>query len=143
MKSDLDQKFKSYYLTAIFSLIFAVAGFSYNAWRLEVTEDNSNIRTAAFEVLTELSELQQLIYSSHYDHDKAAGNPRIGWVKIGLIIDLSVLISRQAENKSVELKNSWSDNWEIFEDNRTATDELIVKIDSVRNAIKLTLKNLD
>ena len=73
--SDLEKKFKVYYLTAIFSLIFAVVGFSYNAWRLEVTEDNSNIRTTAFEVLTELAELQQLIYSAHYDHDMVAGNP--------------------------------------------------------------------
>jgi len=139
----LEKKFKIYYLTAIFSLIFAVVGFSYNAWRLEVSEDNSNIRTAAFEVLTELSVLQQLIYSAHFDHDKSAGNPRVGWVKVGLIVDLSALISKPVETKAIDLKNVWSKSWDTFANNRNSTDQLILKIDAVRNAIKSTLKNLD
>lgn len=141
--SELDKKFKSYYLTAIFSLIFAVAGFSYNAWRLEVTEDNSNIRTAAFEVLTELAEFQQLIYSAHYDHDMVAGNPRTGWVKVGLIVDLSSLIGERVADKTNQLQKTWSNNWENIQKSRKATDKLIADIDSVRIAIKETLKNLE
>lgn len=141
--SELDNKFKSYYLTAIFSLIFAVAGFSYNAWRLEVTEDNSNIRTAAFEVLTELAEFQQLIYSAHYDHDMVAGNPRTGWVKVGLIVDLSSLIGERVADKTNQLQKTWSNNWENIQKSRKATDKLIADIDSVRIAIKETLKNLE
>jgi len=45
--SDLQRKFKAYYFTAVFSMIFAVTGFSYNAWRMEVSEANNNIRTAS------------------------------------------------------------------------------------------------
>ena len=139
---ELERKFKAYYLTAIFSLIFAVVGFSYNAWRLEATEDNNNIRTASFEVLTELAELQQLIYSAHYDHDKINGNPRNGWVKVGLVVDLSSLIGEQVAIKAMQLKVSWSGNWDSIENSREAVDVLINDIDSVRLAIKETLKNL-
>lgn len=71
-------KLKLYYLTAIFSLIFSLLGFSYNAWRMEVSEDNSNIREAAFEVLKELGELEQIVYALHYDHDQTSGSPRKG-----------------------------------------------------------------
>ncbi len=141
--SDLEKKFKTYYLTAIFSLIFAVVGFSYNAWRLEVTEDNSNIRTAAFEVLTELAEFQQLIYSAHYDKDMVAGNPRTGWVKVGLIVDLSSLIGERVADKTKHLQKTWSNNWGNIQKSRKATDKLVADIDLVRVAIKETLKNLE
>ena len=141
--SELESKLKIYYLTAIFSMIFAVTGFSYNAWRLEVSEDNNNIRTAAFEVLTELAELQQLVYSAHYDQDKVAGNPRTGWVKIGLIVDLSVLIDSRVKDRSIQLKAMWTENWSEMQSNRQATDALVDAIDEVRMEITHSLKNLN
>jgi len=97
---ELEDKLKVYYVTAIFSVVFAVVGFSYNAWRLEVTEDNSNIRAASFEVLTVLAELEQIIYAAHYDKDTKEGSPRKGWVKIGLIVDLDSLISKSSEEQA-------------------------------------------
>lgn len=137
-----EAKFRAYYLTAIFSLLFAVVGFSYNAWRMEVTEGNSNVRTAAFETLLVLAELEQLIYSAHYDKDPVAGNPRVGWVKIGLITDLSVLISQSVSENAMKLNQSWADNWDKMQDDRSVTEVLINHIDSVRQAIKQTLKDL-
>lgn len=141
--SELDKKFKVYYLTAVFSMLFAVIGFSYNAWRLEISEDNNNIRTAAFEVLTELANLQELIYSAHYDQDVVAGSPRKGWVKIGLIVDLSVLIGEPVTVKSLRLKHNWTDNWDKVPDSRESTDEIINDMDEVRMAIMLILKDLE
>jgi len=136
-------KFKTYYLTAVFSMIFAVLGFSYNAWRLEVSEDNNNIRTATFEVLTELAKFQQLIYSAHYDQNTVAGNPRNGWVKVGLIVDLSTLIDESVTKSALVLKESWSANWESIPDSRNVTDMLVSDIEKVRFEIKKTLKNLE
>lgn len=140
---NLEYKFKAYYLTAIFSLIFAVAGFSYNAWRMEVTEDNNNVRTASFETLLVLAELQQLIYSAHYDQDMVAGNPRTGWVKIGLISDLSMLISEPVIHTARELHRSWQEVWNKIQNDRQSVDMLVNNIDSVRAAIKQTLINLE
>jgi hypothetical protein len=78
----LKKKLRLYYITTIFSLVFAVVGFSYNAWRLEVSKDNNNIRTASFEVLKNLAEFEQVLFSAHYDQDEVSGNPRLGWIKI-------------------------------------------------------------
>ena len=139
----LENKLKIYYITAILSLLFAIIGFSYNAWRLEATEDNSNIRTASFEVLGHLAELEQIIYAAHYDKDKKEGNPRKGWVKVGLILDLSALISESVEIKSSTLKQAWSNNWSEVADNQQVTNKLIDDIESVRKEIKLVLSNLD
>ncbi|HEY9050328.1 MAG TPA: hypothetical protein VIQ03_02210 [Gammaproteobacteria bacterium] len=139
---ELENKFKIYYLTAIFSLVFAVVGFSYNAWRMEVTEDNSNIRTAAFEVLKELTALEQIIYSAHYDKDMVEGNPRKGWVKMGLIVDLSTLINESVLIRADSLNQFWASNWEVMPDDRSVADELVLKIESVRAEIKKVLSEL-
>lgn len=140
---ELENRLKVYFITAIFSVIFAVVGFSYNAWRLEVSEGNSNIRTASFEVLKILAELEQLVYAAHYDKDQIEGNPRIGWVKIGLIVDLSTLISSSAQGRAQILKAEWGNNWETFAVDRNATDVLVREIESVRGEIKLTLAALE
>ena len=140
---ELENKLKVYYVTAILSLVFAVIGFSYNAWRLEITEDNSNIRTASFEVLGQLAELEQIIFAAHYDKDRDAGNPRKGWVKVGLIVDLSVLISKPVEKKSLDLKETWSNNWQKAANEQAATIELTEAIDQVRKEIKQVLSGLN
>ena len=142
MTDELNTKLRVYYLTAIFSLLFAIIGFSYNAWRLEVTEDNNNIRTASFEVLTELAELEQIIFAAYYDQDPVAGSPRKGWVKIGLISDLSALINSSVEQRADDLKSLWSKTWQDIPTNRKATDNISHSIDEVRAEIKSTLKML-
>ena len=139
---ELEQKLKSYYLTALFGVVFAVVGFSYNAWRLEVSEDNSNIRTASFEVLKELSELEQIIFTRHYDKDIQKGNPRIGWVKVGLILDLSILISPEVNSKAEILKNNWASGWASIASNRDTVDKLSNSIDQIRIEIKIVLSQL-
>ncbi len=142
MDQSTTQKLKLFYITSIFSIAFAVLGFSYNAWRMEVTEDNSNIRTAAFEVLLQLSELEQVIYSNHYDKNTDEGNPRKAWVKVGLIVDMSMLISPAVEDDAMVLKVLWSENWQAVTDNEGVTQQLIIQIDKVRVGINAVLKHL-
>lgn len=140
---ELENKLKAYYMTAIFSIVFAVVGFSYNAWRLELSEDNNNIRSASFKVLTVLAELEQIIYAAHYDKDVKEGSPRKGWVKVGLIVDLSSLISDSSEERAQKLKAVWQKNWDIMMDDIDATTILVNEIDYMRSEIKLTLKELE
>jgi len=139
---ELKHKLKLFYITSIFSMVVAVVGFSYNAWRMELSEDNNNIRTASFEVLTELSELEQVIYAAHYDKNMLDGNPRKAWVKVGLIVDLSALISMQVEKDAIHLKSIWSNNWQLVKDDEATTQKLVEQIDKVRISIKNDLKNL-
>ena len=139
----LVDKLKIYYVGSVLGVLFAVIGFSYNAWRLESTEDNNNIRMASFAVLTELAELEQIIYAAHYDKNEIEGSPRKGWVKVGLIVDLSSLINKPVKDKAELLKLSWGNNWNAFTQNRNLTDKLIKEIETVRKELKSTLTMLD
>ena len=49
---------------ALISLAVALTALGYNTWRNERTEHNRNIRVAAFEVLTQLGELQVVVNSA-------------------------------------------------------------------------------
>ena len=41
---------------ALISLVVAISSLSYNTWRNEATEENRNLRVAAFEILLKLGE---------------------------------------------------------------------------------------
>ena len=140
---ELQDQLKLYYTGTILGVIFAAIGFSYNAWRLELSEENNNIRIASFAVLNELAELEQLIYAGHYDKNAVDGSPRRGWIKVGLIVDLSSLINESVKEKALLLKSSWGSNWQKFTQSREATDALVVDIDAVRNELKSTLARLE
>jgi hypothetical protein len=129
--------------TAVVSLVFAVTGFSYNAWRLEQSEENNIVRDASFQVLTELAEFEQVIYINHYDGDSIAGSPRLGWVKIGLVNDLSMLIGENVSIESATLKNNWAENWPQVSDDMAVVDSLVVDIDDVRLAIQKRLAEMN
>lgn len=132
-----------YQLSVVFSVIFALAGFSYNVWRMEVSEQNNTIRTACFEILVKLSSLEQLIYTAHYDNDLIAGSPRKGWVMVGLISDLSTLTDASVQKKSTALKAAWSANWETMVSNSDSVETLVTAIDAVRLEIKQLLNSLE
>ena len=132
-----------YYATAWLSLILALAGFSYNAWRLERSEENSNLRSAAFQLLSELSELKQIMYASHYDHNQVEGSPRRGWVKVGLIDDLGMLMGEDVALASAELKAQWSADWDQVATDRASVQSLVERLDAVRTAVKARLAHLE
>ncbi len=126
----------------VFSVLLSLSGFSYNVWRLESTETNNTIRTASFEILLELSQLEQLVYSLHYDKDDMEGSPRKGWVKVGLVNDLSPLAGENIAEKSENLRKIWSRNWHAIEDSNIATDQVIEAIEDVRKEINKTITSL-
>lgn len=136
-------KLQAYQLTVIFSVLFALLGFSYNVWRMEVSEENNNIRTACFEILLELAALEQLVYAAHYDNDPIEGNPRKGWVKVGLIADLSTLTTNSVTGKTDDLKKTWALRWETMPKNKMSLDQIVSAIDAVRAEIKKVLRALD
>jgi len=134
---------KIYQATAIFSVLFALVGFSYNVWRLEVTEHNSNVRSASFEMLLQLAELEQLVFAAHYDRDPQAGNPRVGWVKVGLIADLSISGGDVVRQRAEQLRASWGQHWEQLPTERGAADAIAQSIDATRLAVQEVLLTLD
>ena len=132
-----------YQIAVIFSVLFTLIVFSYNVWRMEVSEKNNNIRTASFEILINLSSLEQLVYAAHYDNDIKEGNPRKGWVIVGLIDDLSVLTNDEVKSKTSKLDNVWSVNWEKMPTSQRSVVQIVEGIDSVRYEIKTLLNSLE
>lgn len=145
MKIDISgqQTISIFQLTAVFSMLFALVGFSYNVWRLEVTEYNSNVRSASFELLLQLSELESIVYAAHYDNDLVLGNPRKGWVKVNLIADLSMITEPELSVATEKLKQSWQSNWEQLADDEASAQAVVSKIDDTRARVRQLLKQLD
>lgn len=131
-----------YHAAVVFSVLFSLAGFSYNLWRMEVTETNSNIRTAGFEILLASAELQQIVYAAHFDQDMDAGSPRKGWVRVLLIRELSVLTSPSVVAAAEQLHRVWREHWADVPDQREATDRVVEAIENLRAAMNETLVEL-
>ncbi len=143
MDAQIHKKLNLYQITVVFSVLFALIGFSYNVWRMESSEENNNIRTACFEILINLSSLEQLIYTAYYDGDIKEGNPRKGWVTTGLIVDLSELTSDAVKTQSAALKEVWSSHWETMPSSKDSVDKIVEAIDSLRAEIKHLLSSLE
>jgi len=115
-------------LLAVISIIIAVSTLSYTTYRNELTEENRNMRHAGFELLKELNELQLLIDYAHYDNDPKNGNPIQGWSHVAYISDMSHLVSDDVVKGAIELKQAWSNNWSIVQNdvasNKVMTDEI-------------------
>jgi sensor domain CHASE-containing protein len=142
MAMQAEKQIKNYQMAVIASLLFALLGFSYNVWRMEITEENANTRTACFELLLVLSELEQLVYSAHYDKNTAEGSPRKGWVKVGLTVDLSVLTTTEVKQSALRLKKVWSTHWQSIDNEEQSVQAIVLSIESARTEIKMLLKDL-
>jgi len=138
----IQEKIVTYQVIVMMSFVFGVLGFIYNNWRYEHNEYNNNIRVASFQMIQELAALEQNIYANHYDKDPHKGSSRDGWVKIGLINDLSLFISPSTQETSKKLKIVWSQNWEEITNDRNATDEVVKKIEDVKEATRMMLREL-
>jgi len=109
---------------------------------MEITEKNNTVRTATFEILTSLSSLEQLIYSAYYDQDNVAGNPRIGWVLVIKVVDLSDFAQEDVQVNAVALKSVWAKNWNQITASQTSVNQLEDAIASVRSSVKSELQSL-
>lgn len=130
-------------LTAVFSMLFALVGFSYNVWRMEISEYNNNVRSASFELLLQLSELESIIYAAHYDQDVIQGSPRKGWIKVNLIADLSVVTEPDIQTAAEALKVDWQLNWESVASDENSAMQVVAKIDDTRLKVRQLLVSLN
>ncbi len=103
---------QAWYVAAVcFSMLFSLLGFGYTAWRMEQTESNETIRVASFRLLEEAASIQQALYLRVYDGEKKLGSPRRIWVSLGLLKDISPLVSVQVELEAIELYQFWAESW--------------------------------
>lgn len=129
-------------LVAIISLTVALSGVGYNTWRDEQSEQNRNIRTAGFEVLTEVGDLQRVVFFSHYDKNTEYGNPRAGWAHILTIHDLSQTMPAPVQVEADRLKAVWGTNWDTLGNSDNGVETINTAIDAYRLAVLDTLRSL-
>jgi len=128
---------------ALISLAVALTSLSYNTWRNERTERNRNVRTATFELLTRLADLERVVFLAQYDHDASGGNPRAGWTYVLVIRDLSALAPQPVPAKAAQLQKVWSDNWEgLGKEDETSVNRIDDAIGALREATLTSLKTL-
>ncbi len=138
-----DQPITVFQITAVFSMMFALVGFSYNVWRMEITEYNSNMRSASFELLLQLSELEAIVYAAHYDQDTIEGNPRKGWIKVNLIADLSMIAEPEVSTSANALKMKWQENWQTLNGSEASAMKMVEAIDHTRDEVRHLLSQLN
>ena len=128
---------------ALISLLVALSSLAYNTWRNERTEHNRNVRTATFEILTKLAELERVVFLAQYDRDASGGSPRTGWTYVLVIRDLSSVAPPPVAARSSELQKAWAQNWEgLGKADEAAVNRIDDAIDRLREASLATLKTL-
>jgi len=128
---------------ALISLVVALGSLAYNTWRNERTEHNRNVRTASFELLTKLAELERVVFLARYDRDVAGGSPRTGWTYVLVIRDLSAVVPAPVPVQAAELQRVWSGNWEgLGKDDETAVNRIDDAIGKLRDTTLGTLRSL-
>ena len=104
---------------SLISLLVAITSLGYNTWRNEATEAHRNTREAAFQILLELGELEQIVSYRHYfasreDVQDLSENRNAewvrGWGKVALIENLSQLMPDSTEQAGRRLKNAWQEH---------------------------------
>ena len=128
---------------ALISLTIAIASLAYNTWRNERNEMNDNTRVAAFQLLSKLSELKEVVYLGHYDHDLQRGNPRIGWTYVITLGDLSELLPEPLPQRTRQLNAVWTDNWEGVGSDQSSVDKIDAAIDELRTSTLRLIKTIN
>jgi hypothetical protein len=127
-------------VVALISLVVALSALGYNTWRNERTEHNRNVRTAAFEMLGRLAELERVVFLSQYDHDAHGGSPRAGWTCVLAIRDLAALVPAPLPARAAQLQTVWAQNWEgLGRDEETAAERIDDAIGTLRADTLATL----
>ncbi len=127
---------------ALLSLAIAISALYYNTWRNEQTEKNRNTRTAAFEVLKELGDLQVVINYGHYQPNSMMGNSYLGWSHVARISDLSQLLPSPIPTQVKMLIDVWGNNWTKIKTNEEAVDKVSKEIDHSRESVLAVLRQL-
>ena len=128
---------------ALISLVVALGSLSYNTWRNERTEHNRTVRTATFELLTKLAELERVVFLAQYDRDAVGGNPRTGWTYVLVIRDLSTVVPGTVQVRAAQLQKVWGENWEgLGNDDERSVNRIDDAIGAMREAALVTLRSL-
>lgn len=107
---------------ALISLFIAVSGLAYNTWRNETSEEQRNIRHAAFTVLEDLGTMQEVVDARYYylargDEISSEGELRLkGYGSVLMARDLMGLMPGSAPGAGEMLRKTWIDHFDSLDD---------------------------
>ncbi len=127
---------------ALISLTIALTSFSHSTWRAERSEANRTTRDAAFQMLGALSQMQEVVYRAHYDHDPVRGSPRTGWVYVQTISDYGATMPAPVTLKAQRLLEVWRDHWEGLGTRDADAEPIVDAVDACRAEVVATLRSL-
>ncbi len=111
---------------------------------MEQKERNSNLREASFQLLIELSELEEITFHLQYDSASSKLNARSGWVKVRLISALTALMPKKIQQNAEQLSQSWAENWQkLGGKNQQGSDLITEKISTLREQLILLIGALE
>ncbi len=132
---------------ALISLTVALVSLGYNTWRNETSELHRNWRQAAFEVVIEVNDLQQITLYRRYFHGRE-DHPFVpvrhaetwvtGWGKAAAIRDLTSILPDPLPARGRALHETWSasvgqlDN--VDRAARKAEQDMLEALDDTRQA---------
>jgi hypothetical protein len=129
-------------LLAIVSLVIAIIALSYNTWRDEASEQHRNIRAAEFEMLKELSELQEIIDYAYLRQDAQHGDLGKGLSHVLFICDLATLTPEPVNKSAQSLQQAWNHDNEKLMTSKEAGAELSEQVLITRRAVLESLREL-
>jgi hypothetical protein len=129
-------------LLALLSLLVALSALSYNTWRNETSEQHRNIRAAEFEMLKELSELQQIIDYAYLRQDLQHGDLAKGLAHVLFIRDLAKLTPEPVDNSAQALLVAWNSDSDKLASNKEAGAALSEQVLNTRTTVLESLRNL-
>lgn len=95
---------------AIISLIVALSSLGYNTYRNELSESNRTVRQAGFRMISELSELQQVLLFARYGKGGVRGDVTEGWSDLLALRDLSFAMPANIQQQTEKLYKTWQEN---------------------------------
>ncbi len=119
---------------ALFSLAIALFGLGYNTYRNETTEQQRNVREAAFVVIDALGELQQLADTRFFGGDRSEANRIAIWGRVTLIRDVAGLVSHSAGDRAQSLAATWEAQASAFDRGDRDAERTFAQADAASRA---------
>jgi len=134
------KKLKQVITVPAMMLLIAILTLIYSGYRAELNQENQTARSAGFEVLKALNELQMIIDAQRYTPDDAP-NFLDGWNEVLIIDDLSDFINTAVQTQAQSLHLTWQNNFETLQDDK-ANKALTTAIKKMRSSLKEAIRNL-
>ena len=129
---------------AIISLIVAVSSLAYNTYRNELTESNRTIRQAGFEMISELSKLQQVMLFARYDQQDERGYTTIARSHMLALQDLSLAMPKNIQEQTKKLFKTWQANYQEISHTDDSEYKMIdADIDLIKDKIIASISKLN